>query len=276
MNLLEKTKKICSLYNIVPARSKGQNFLIRESIYDDIVDVAEIMENDLVLEVGPGLGFLTEKLAQKAKKVITVELDDKLAQVLDSNLGLWGVDNVEIRNMNVLDFDTAEIKGSYKLVANLPYNITSVFIRKFLAESVNQPTQIVLMLQKEVVQRIAAKTPKMSLLAISVQYYADVEIIKYVPREFFYPIPKVESGVIKIRKRAIQRNEDFEKEFFRLVKMGFVSKRKMLKNNLSSGLKISNSKALELLKKSGFNEKVRAQELSIEDWKRLLNNVLDI
>jgi 16S rRNA (adenine1518-N6/adenine1519-N6)-dimethyltransferase len=272
--VLEKTKKICDLHNIKPARSRGQNFLVRDDIYNDILDAADLNKDDVVLEVGPGLGFLTEKLSKRVKKVITVELDDKLAQVLKSNFSLWDVGNVEIKNMNVLDFDPEKIDGEYKIVANLPYNITSVFLRKFLSTVKNKPKEIVLMLQKEVVQRIAADVPKMSILGISVQYYADTEIIRYVPREFFWPAPKVESGIIKIVTKDIDIDEKYEKDFFRFVKMGFVSKRKMLKNNLAAGLHINAPEAIELIKKAGFNEKVRAQELGVEDWKKLIFVIL--
>ncbi|MDO8261163.1 MAG: 16S rRNA (adenine(1518)-N(6)/adenine(1519)-N(6))-dimethyltransferase RsmA [Candidatus Magasanikbacteria bacterium] len=272
MNLLDYTKNYCQENNIKPARSKGQNFLVDESVYDDIVTAAEIGKDEVVMEVGPGLGFLTEKLAEVAKKVVTVELDDKLFGLLDARLREKGQENIEAINMNVLDFNIEEweYKKNYKIVANLPYNITSVFLRKFLSAK-NQPKSLVLMLQKEVAERIAARPGKMSLLAVSVQFYADAEIVLKVGREKFWPSPEVDSAVIKIiAKNKINKTID-EKSFFRLVKFGFSSKRKMLKNNLASGFHLSQDEVMEKIKKAGFGEKVRAQELGVEDWCKLQN-----
>lgn len=270
MDLLKYSKDFCSENDIKPARSKGQNFLINEDVYDKIVEVAEIKKDDVVLEVGPGLGFLTEKLGEKAKKVLTVELDDKLFALLEKKIKDKKLENIEAINMNVLDFriDEWELRKNYKIVANLPYNITSVFLRRFLS-SVYQPKSFVLMLQKEVAERIAAKPGKMSLLAVSVQFYADAELMFKVGKEDFWPSPEVGSAVIKIITRE-KREEIDEKSFFRLVKFGFSSKRKMLKNNLASGLHLPQDEVVEKIIQAGFNEKVRAQELSVDDWKKLL------
>ncbi|MEA1962680.1 MAG: 16S rRNA (adenine(1518)-N(6)/adenine(1519)-N(6))-dimethyltransferase RsmA, partial [Patescibacteria group bacterium] len=223
--MFNKTKQICKENNIKPVRSRGQNFLINEDVYDFIVNAAEIKKDDIILEVGPGLGFLTEKLARKVKRVIAVELDDKLANLLKVNLKEKKIDNVEVVNGNILDFriknriknQESRIKDNnqnydrssldslffilnskYKIVANLPYNITSVFLRKFLSCE-NKPKSMVLMLQKEVADRIVAGPGKMSLLAVSVQFYAKAEIIKYVPKIDFWPVPKVDSAVIQLR-----------------------------------------------------------------------------
>lgn len=286
MNLLEQTKKICKLYDIQPARSKGQNFLIREEVYDKIVEVAEIKKDETILEVGPGLGFLTAKLAKKAKKVIAVELDDKIAETLKIALLTQEVKNIEIINKNVLDIQI--LASGYKIVANLPYNITSVFLRKFLSTE-HRPDLIVLMLQKEVAERIAAKPGQMSLLAVSVQFYAEAEIIQNVPADNFWPAPKVDSAIIKLKVKhtpALPRHPRStelttksqegskinEKDFFRLVKFGFGAKRKMLKNNLAGGYHISQAEAEERIIKAGFEGKIRAQELSVEDWGRLLKS----
>lgn len=271
MNLLDFTKNYCQENNIKPARSKGQNFLVDESVYDEIVGAAEISKDEVAMEVGPGLGFLTEKLAVVAKKVVTVELDDKIFGLLDVRLKEQGLANIEAINMNVLDFNIEEweYKKNYKIVANLPYNITSVFLRKFLSAK-SQPHSFVLMLQKEVAERIAAKPGKMSLLAVSVQFYADAEIVLKVGREKFWPAPEVDSAVIKITTRKNIDKKIDEKSFFRLVKFGFSSKRKMLKNNLASGLHLSQDEVVEKIKKAGFGEKVRAQELSVNDWVGLL------
>lgn len=347
MNILEKTEQLCKLYKITPQRSKGQNFLIVEKFYDDIIEAAEITKNDLVLEVGPGLGFLTAKLAAKAKKVVTVELDDKLAELLKSTIAEQKIDNVSIINGNVLDLEVESLKSKvespesqhtpafghpsqegnlgqvainsplerggsvsdgvccdYKIVANLPYNITSVFLRKFLEQVKNKPTSMVLMLQKEVAERIVAKPGEMSILAISVQYYAEAEIVvDVVPAKAFWPAPKVDSAIIKIRTKGkvptrvipvktgihkdlkseegdvldphlredyTRADQKYTKDFFRLVKFGFSAKRKKLSHNLAAGFHIEKSEALLWMKQAGLGENVRAQELSLEDWYRLL------
>jgi len=268
-DLLKQTEQLCKKYNIKPMRTRGQNFLISEDIYEKIIKTADLNKNDTVLEVGPGLGFLTERLAQKAKKVIAVELDDKLAQVLKIRLKKLDIKNVEIINKNILDINFLDYHlGEYKVVANLPYNITSIFLRKFLSSKI-KPSSFVLMLQKEVVERIVASPPKMSLLAISVQFYAEPKIISLVPKNNFWPQPEIDSAIIKL---SIINNSSSinENNFFRLVKIGFSARRKMLKNNLASGLKISQKQIEEKLKNAGFPSKIRAQELSVNDWVKLL------
>ena len=269
MDILKQTKELCHLYNIKPSKEKGQNFLIDEKVYNDIVETANIEKNDLILEVGPGLGFLTAQLAKRAKKVIAVEIDMSLANILKSGLQTKIGSNVEILNQNILDFKEEYLKdSSYKIVANLPYNITSVFLRKFLEFS-NKPKEMVLMLQKEVVDRIVAGPGKMSILAISVQFYADVEKICFVEKNKFFPAPEVDSAVIRIVTKKDKFKVD-EKQFFRLVKIGFSAKRKMLKNNLANGYHISDQKVQEILINRGFSPKTRAQELSLPDWIKIL------
>ncbi|MDD4901699.1 MAG: 16S rRNA (adenine(1518)-N(6)/adenine(1519)-N(6))-dimethyltransferase RsmA [Patescibacteria group bacterium] len=276
MDLLERTKKICKLYDIWPSRSKGQNFLITESIYDKIVAAADLSKDDIVLEVGPGLGFLTAKLAKAAKRVIAVELDDKLAAYLRDAISAGDVSNVEIVNENILDVQVVEFfskfqipNSKFRIVANLPYNITSVFLRKFLSNE-PRPESMVLMLQKEVAQRICAKPGDMSLLALSVQFYADPEIIEIVPKNNFWPAPKVDSAIIKIRVKREERKDVEEKNFFRLAKFGFSAKRKMLKNNLAGGLRIKPAEAEAILVKAGFNPKIRAEDLGVGDWRKIV------
>jgi len=316
MDLLEQTKEICRVNKIYPSRSKGQNFLIAEDVYERIIAASDLKKNDLVLEVGPGLGFLTAKLAAKAGLVTAIELDNKLAGYLREKISTDKVDNVKIFNENVLDFDIKKIfltvdniktppilpfvrggtknsppceggaGGGYKIVANLPYNITSVFIRKFLT-AVHKPEKMILMLQKEVAERICAKPGEMSLLALSVQFFSEPEIVSYVPKENFWPMPKVDSAIIRITCHSRESgnpvksaNGDVsgsrvkpgmtdEKEFFRLAKIGFSAKRKMLKNNLAGGLHTTPAEVEKTLIKIGLNPKARAEELAIGDWKNL-------
>jgi 16S rRNA (adenine1518-N6/adenine1519-N6)-dimethyltransferase len=291
MDLLDRTKEICKFYNIQPSRSKGQNFLIAEDVYERIIAASDLKKNDIVLEVGPGLGFLTAKLAVKAGLVMAIELDDKLAGYLREKISTDKIGNVKIFNENVLDLDLENTKyeirnTKYKIVANLPYNITSVFIRKFLT-AVHKPEKMILMLQKEVAERICAKPGEMSLLALSVQFFSEPEIVSYVPKENFWPMPKVDSAIIRITCHSRESgnpvksaNGDVsgsrvkpgmtdEKEFFRLAKIGFSAKRKMLKNNLAGGLHTTPAEVEKTLIKIGLNPKARAEELAIGDWKNL-------
>jgi 16S rRNA (adenine1518-N6/adenine1519-N6)-dimethyltransferase len=283
MNLLEKTTDICKKHNIKPARSKGQNFLINDDIYDRIVESANLQCQDTVLEVGPGLGFLTEKLAAKAGKVIAVELDDKLVKVLGKRLEEKKINNVEIIHDDILKVVMRYelCVTSFKVVANLPYNITSIFLRKILSTNRLIPNQLTLMLQKEVAERITAKPGKMSKLAVSVQFYADAKILFNVPKTDFWPEPKVDSAVIQLKIK----NEKFppkadqplaekinERDFFRLIRIGFSARRKKLKNNLAGGFQIKTEEAGDRLKLANLNPDCRAQDLSVADWVKLLGH----
>jgi 16S rRNA (adenine1518-N6/adenine1519-N6)-dimethyltransferase len=269
MDILQKTQELCRYYDIKPARSKGQNFLINEEIYNRVVAAADLKSDDVVLEVGPGLGFLTTKLASKVKKVITVELDDRLAEVLHTGLMAQNIKNVEVVNQDILKLPINLIK--YKIVANLPYNITSIFLRKYL-EIENKAESMVLMLQKEVAERIIAKPGKMSLLSVSIQFYARAEIVEVVRKENFWPEPEVDSAIIKITPRnVVLLAPEKEKDFFRLVKFGFSARRKMLKNNLAAGLKLDQAEVENKIVEAGLKGKIRAQELSVNDWLKLLS-----
>ncbi|MFA5000394.1 MAG: 16S rRNA (adenine(1518)-N(6)/adenine(1519)-N(6))-dimethyltransferase RsmA [Patescibacteria group bacterium] len=270
-DLLTKTRDICRLLEIKPARSKGQNFLINEKIYEDIIEAADIKKSDTVLEIGPGLGFLTTKLAAQAKRVIAVELDDKLAAYLQTGVAASDRENIKIINEDILKFNPAAHLAAgekYQVVANLPYNITSIFLRQFLS-AVRPPESLVLMLQKEVAERIVAVPPDMSLLAVSVQYYGAPKIIREVKAGNFWPEPAVSSAIIRIDLSGEAGRREEDKRFFRLVKFGFSAKRKMLKNNLAAGLKIAPKIIEEYLVKQGLDPKIRAEELSLDDWKKL-------
>jgi 16S rRNA (adenine1518-N6/adenine1519-N6)-dimethyltransferase len=268
-DLLSKTREICRLIGINPKRSKGQNFLINERIYNDIIKAADLKATDEVLEVGPGLGFLTVKLKKEVKRVVAVELDDELANYLKIGFGASNEEKVKVVNLDILKFNLSEeFSGAYKIVANLPYNITSIFLRMILSGNC-RPELLVLMLQREVAERIVATAPDMSLLALSVQYYADATIIKNVPAGNFWPEPKVESAIIKIVLKDQKYSPAQDKLFFRLAKAGFSAKRKMLKNNLVGGLKIEQKIILNTLNKIGLNDMVRAEDLSLADWRKL-------
>jgi 16S rRNA (adenine1518-N6/adenine1519-N6)-dimethyltransferase len=252
----------------------GQNFLKNDAIVAKIVAAADLKPDDLVLEIGPGKGILTEELAKKAGKVVAVEIDKNLGGLLKGKFK--GQQNVEIIEGDILKLDLDKLISNYKVVANLPYYITSPIIRLFL-ESVMPPTEMILMVQKEVAERIVASAGQMSILAISVQYYADAEILFEVGKENFDPVPKVNSAIVKIaphssspyQGRGIKGEGGDAKTFFRIVKAGFSAKRKTLVNNLSNSLHLDKSMVEEKLKTAGLLPTVRAQELSIENWKKM-------
>lgn len=271
------------MLEIKPARSKGQNFLINEKIYDAVVRAAEIKSDDVILEVGPGLGFLTVKMAEQAKTVVAVELDDKLANYLRVAVDSTDRDNIYVVNQDILEFNLASFFEShsldkntkYKIVANLPYNISSIFLRTFLSSSL-KPESITLMLQKEVAERIISKEPNNNLLALSVAFYGQAKIVREVKAGNFWPEPEVDSAIIHIDLYKRDKNDYFynkEKEFFSLLKIAFSAKRKMLKNNLVAGLKQSPLDIEKKLLSANIELKSRAEDLSLEDFKNLFKNL---
>ena len=279
--MLKETKNLCQLYDFKPSRSKAQNFLINQSVYDRIIKVATVNKKSRVLEVGPGWGFLTLALAQQAQQVLAVELDDRLAEILESRLSMEAVDNVQVINANILDWPhllelpTTWLKQPYQVVANLPYNITSVFLRRFLELS-QRPLSLVLLLQKEVAERLVAKPGEMSLLSVSVQYYSQPELLFLVKAKNFYPAPKVDSAVVKLvtkRDAELPLSTSDTVLFFRLCRLGFAAKRKMLKNNLAVGLKIEQTVIIEQLIQAGLSAKIRPQNLSVADWLKLFGEL---
>jgi 16S rRNA (adenine1518-N6/adenine1519-N6)-dimethyltransferase len=250
-----------------PEKSKGQNFLTDETALRRIVAASEINKEDVVLEVGPGLGSLTRYLAAAAKKVVAVELDPWLIPPLESVLTPWN--NVTIIQGSILDFKIAEIieQENYLVVANIPYYITSAIMRH-LMENTPRPRRIVLTMQKEVAERICATPGDMSLLALSVQVYGAPEIAAQIPAAAFYPAPKVDSAVLKVNlyPDPLIPPEQID-TFFRLTKAGFSQKRKTLRNALSGGLALPPANAELLLKASGIDPMRRAETLSIPEWK---------
>lgn len=269
--------------NIKPTKLRGQNFLIDPFYYEDIVEAAEVNKDDLVLEVGPGLGGLTDLLCESAKNVFAVELDKTLFFHLKQNFKEYK--NLTLLNEDVMssEFYSAFTKWleenkalenyQYKIVANIPYTITSNFIRTFLEYS-QKPSQLTLMVQKEVAQRIVAAPGDMSILSVSVQYYANAGIIKEVPAELFWPKPKVDSAILRIDlNQSFDDDKESVKHFFRIVKMGFAAKRKQLHKNLSSGTKKRSDEIKKLFNERGLSQTVRAQELSVDDWKWLSDHL---
>jgi 16S rRNA (adenine1518-N6/adenine1519-N6)-dimethyltransferase len=256
--------------NIKPRRRLGQNFLIDRTFLTGMLSAAEIEPDNTILEVGPGLGVLTERLAKLTTRghLVAVELDDVLAQNLRERFSTCS--NVEVVNADILKLDPASLLGErstgYKVVANLPYYITSPVLRHFL-ESKRRPSLIVAMVQAEVAKRIVARPPDMSLLAVSVQVYGRPRLVSVVPPRAFYPQPRVESAVLRIEvfdEPTVQlENVD---EFFGVVRAGFGQRRKQLANALADGLMLPKDHVCAVLRSCCLDGRLRAQELTIEDW----------
>lgn len=264
---------------LIKKKSLGQNFLKDESILDKIITAGELSSVDNVLEIGPGEGALTKKLLKKVGRVVAIEKDERMKdkssvlQKLNKNN-----DSLKLQFGDILEVNLSKILrennlNEYKVIANIPYYITGKIIR-LLFEQKKSPRLIVLLVQKEVADRISAKNDKQSILSLSVQYYADVEIIHYVSREAFEPVPKVDSAILKIiplQGRDYDKSED--KEFFKLIKIGFSSPRKVLINNLKNGLKMEREELEEIFKGLELNLNIRAEKLTINNWKTLCKRI---
>lgn len=246
-----------------PKKSLGQHWLHDAATLTAIADAADIQLHDTVMEIGPGLGTLTEVLVKKAEKVVAVEFDEQLATDLP---GRVKADNLEVVQSDILRFDLTSLPADYKVVANIPYYLTSNLIRN-LSESSNQPIVSVILVQKEVAQRVAAEPGSMSILSVTAQYYWEVSLGLEVPARLFTPPPKVDSQVLIMKRRAKPLFEDVDTEdFFRLVKAGFSQRRKTLLNSLSGGLQLSKEDVKLLLEKAAIDSSARPQTLSLEEW----------
>lgn len=254
-------------------KSLGQNFLNSKKIVGDIVTASEITSEDTVLEIGPGKGILTQALLQKAKKVIAIEKDDRLIELLHEKFHKE-IENekLELVHDDALDFDpVTQINETYALVANIPYYITGMVIQKFL-ESDLQPKTMTLMVQKEVADRIVSTDEKESILSISVKVYGTPKKVSKIPKRFFSPAPKVDSAILVIRdiSKAFF-NGISEEQFFAIIKTGFSHKRKLLINNLE--LLYPKSVLTDTFASCGVLENTRAENMSKENWKCFVKKV---
>jgi 16S rRNA (adenine1518-N6/adenine1519-N6)-dimethyltransferase len=258
-------------YNLRPDKNLGQNFLTDPGILDQIVKAAEVNSQDTVLEIGAGLGHLTSRLALSARQVIAVELDKRLISALEDKLKHFS--NIRIVQGDILKLDPSSLvsEDNYLVVANIPYYITSSIIR-ILLESGVKPKRIILTIQYEVAQRITAISGQMSVLALSVLMYGEPILMKRIPADAFYPSPKVDSAVLRIDlyPEPILPQEQRE-TYFKLVKAGFLHKRKTLRNSLSTGLKWPPVKTETLLSTAEIDPQRRAQTLSLSEWIELTN-----
>lgn len=276
-----RTKQILEKYGLSAKKSLGQNFIVDTNILSKIVNAGEIDKDTTVIEVGPGIGALTEQLAKKARNVIAFEIDDRLLPVLEDTLSPY--DNIEIIHSDVLKVDMKAFEKSHLvdakevvLVANLPYYITTPIIMRFL-ESGIALDRMVLMMQKEVASRISASpsTKAYGSLSVAVQYYMNAEVAFTVPKTVFVPQPNVESAIIKLSEKA-EKNVLVNDEplFFRLVRSSFVQRRKTLWNNLLVAFGKAEETKLKLeegLVKASIDPKRRGETLSIEEFASLAN-----
>lgn len=290
--MTESVMALMRRYKIDPKRSLGQNFLMDASHLDRIVAAAELTPADVVLEIGPGLGTLTRRLAAQAGHVVAVELDDRLIELLRADFANQPhvhIVHSDILEVNPPDLLAKEIGNSeffasppdpagginhsapngrinYKIVANLPYYITSLALRHIL-EATPPPSIAVIMVQKEVAERICAKPGDLSLLAVSVQFYATPRIVQRVPAGAFYPAPKVDSAVLHLDIHPQPAVTSVAPEtFFEVVRAGFGQKRKQLANSLTAGLGISKNAAQEALIRADIDPKRRAETVTLDEW----------
>ena len=268
-------------YELRARKGLGQHFLINSSVLKTITRAAHLSPEDLVLEVGPGMGVLTRELVAQSGYVIAIELDAMMAELLRETLS--SVANFSLINQDVLEVDPGELiqqekarfpstiadHRKYKLVANLPYYITQPIIRHF-CESKLKPQIMVIMVQKEVAKNIVAKPGDMSILAISVQFYGRPKIIDYVPAGNFFPAPKVDSAILKIEmypETSVRVTS--EENFFKVVRAGFSSARKQVANSLAQGLDMPKAEVLSLMQQAGVAPQKRAEDLTLEEWAQL-------
>lgn len=262
-------------YHLSAQKYLGQNFLVNPDVLESIVQAAELKNSDEVLEIGPGLGTLTRALAQNTQRVVAIEKDTGMAKACR------GI-NSDLSNIKIIEGNALALDGSffqqyfpshpYKLVANIPYYLTSAIIRFFL-ESSHRPVMMVLMVQKEVAERIVATPPEANILSVAVQFYGHPEIITLVPKQNFWPIPKVDSALIRITPHKKLPVKIDEKRFFRIVKAGFGERRKQLHNSLAGGLHLDDTVTKKILIKTGISPDRRAQTLTINDWVKLYQNI---
>lgn len=247
----------------------GQHFLNNKKDLISIVNAATLTKNDTVLEIGPGLGALTAELASRAGHVITIEKDKELCEALQKRFS--NTKNVSIVAGDALRIDFSAlslIHNGFKVVANIPYYITSSILRKLLSKT-PKPTLAALTVQKEVAHRIVAKPPHLSILALSVLFFGAPTLVMNIPKERFSPRPKVDSAIIAIKLLEHSPHHALESVFFKLVKAGFAQKRKTLANSLSSALGMPKNKAHALLESVSIPHNARAQEISFEAWIKL-------
>lgn len=268
--LISQTKRELRRLNLRARKGLGQHFLVDKQVLKRLISAVSLTPDDTVIEVGPGMGILTRELAKGADRVMAVEVDTSMAMSLRQALVPWP--NVTVINADILESDPTSLLGvetTYKVVGTLPYYIATAVIRHFLEAQI-KPLSIVVTVQKEVAQAIAAAPGHMSLLSVSVQLYGKPTIVDYITPQSFYPPPKVDSAIVRVDlyERPLVAIAD-EAKFFSIVRGGFSAPRKQLRNSLALGLDMSTGEATSLLEEAGIGQKRRAETLTIEEWAKV-------
>lgn len=285
MNLanIQEVKKILEKNQTFAKKHFGQNFLVDQNVLNRITETAEITPEDNIVEIGPGLGVLTQELAQKAHSVKTIEIDKNIIPILEENLQTLTKEEykkIEIINQDALKYEPTF--KNYKVVANIPYNITSPLITHFLTQK-NAPSSLTLLVQKEVAEKLTTLEPDMTILSLQTALYAEAKYIKKVPPSCFFPSPKVDSAIIKITLRSPQDKnfvpEEIAKKILQIAKIAFSNKRKKLSNTLrnlknpKTNLPITPEELTEVSKKSNLDFARRPETLSVKEWQALAENL---
>lgn len=265
---LDNLRAALKIAGLKPNKDLGQHFLIDRAALDKIIEAADLSPGDTVLEIGPGVGTLTAELAEKAGRVIAIERDNRLAEILGRQFP-----GAEIVEADFLDYDLSHL-DSYKVVANLPYYITSKIIQALLT-AVRPPTSLIVLVQKEVAERIVARPGRMSVLAFSVQYYGRPKLVDIVSSSSFWPAPEVDSAILHVEIDPQPAFAADAKRLFKLVKAGFGERRKMLKNSLAGGLQVSPDVVSTWLATASISQTARAQELSLAQWQKIYGQALE-
>jgi 16S rRNA (adenine1518-N6/adenine1519-N6)-dimethyltransferase len=265
-------KSLLKHYKLNPNKTYGQNFLMDETILEDMIDEAGLKKGDTVLEVGPGIGNLTERLLQRGAQVLSIEKDPQFLNVLKA-LSEHKNFSYEVTDILTYNFSEKLAGKPYKVVANIPYYITGKIVQLFM-HAAHKPQSMTLLMQKEVAYNIAAEPGSLNLLAISAQLHADVRVVKVVPAHKFYPAPKVDSAVVHItlRKKPKYTVKD-EAKLFRILRACFSGKRKLLHNTLTNNLQLDKQVVADVLTKLKINATIRPQQLTIEQWIALSDNL---
>lgn len=275
---IETLKNLLKHYKLNPNKTYGQNFLMDETILEDMIDEAAVKPGEQVLEVGPGIGNLTERLLQHEAKVLSIEKDSQFLPVLkaldnEHNKKTSKPFSYELTDILTFNFSKRLEGKDYKVIANIPYYITGKIVQLFMKAS-HKPESLTLLMQKEVAYNICAKPGSMNLLAISVQLYADPRVVRVVPSHKFYPAPKVDSAVIHIDLlKEPKYNIKDEAKLFRVLHACFSGKRKQLHNTLTNNLLLSKEDVQAALQKTKIEPTIRPQELTIPQWLELTNNL---
>ncbi len=271
---LEELKFLLAKYHLTPNKVRGQNFLISDEVLADILQAADLKNSDLVLEVGPGLGALTTQLLARAKQVVAFEVDKNLENLLNhlvkvnKNLDLHWQDILSLKERQWQDILLEQKAKGYKIVANIPYYLTGKFINQFLSFK-NPPQSMTLMVQREVAERVEAKDDKNSLLSLAVAFYGRAQIVRLVPKNNFFPVPKVDSAILKIDQIKPWAYKAEEKLVWQLIKRGMAHKRKKLFNNLLSDPNIEKEQLAKIFVSLKIDQNARAEDLDKELWLKL-------